>query len=438
MWGLLKRRDFRGLYLGMTFSRIGDTMTFVVISWIALNAGGPRAVGLVVFAGGAVTPFSGPVIGQLLDRFGLRLMMLGDNLGRGLLMLGLAGLVSSGHVRVDYLIAFSIAAAALSPATELGQGMAIPMILGSEDLESANMLMSSSWDLAAWLGPGFAGLAMNLIGYTPVLLIDATTFFLMAAAGTLMPGRQEQPGEEANEPGSALGRLFLGFRLLWQLRTCLVLTLVALGDLFLGGMMEAYLPAFSKLAVHGGPATYGLLVSLAGVGCLCGTMLLTPVVIRLGYARALVVVLAARGLLILPLAAAGSWWLAIVILLVASVPDGSFFPITRTVQQRLIPAEYRGRVAGAKSALGVAGFPLGAAAAGLLVAGIGTGPTAVVMGLGYLPLALLVGLTVKQKDVTRPESGAQSVGIESGIEPMAEECRALAAQPQPDEGNRIS
>lgn len=408
LWYVLKRRDFRGLFLGMTLSRIGDTMTFVVISWIALSIGGPRAVGLVVFAGGAVTPLTGPVIGHLLDRFGLRLLMLADNLGRGLLMLGLAALVSSGHVRVGYLVAFSVVTAGLSPATELGQGVAIPMIVGAEDLQSANMLMSSSWDLAAWLGPGLAGLAMNVFGAAPVLLIDATTFFLMAAAGTLMPGRQEQTAEEDRDGGSALGRLFLGFRVMWRFRAALVLTMVGLGDMFLGGMMETYLPAFSKMAVHGGPATYGLLVSLAGAGCLCGTLLLTPVVSRLGYARALITVLVLRGLLILPLAAAGSLWLALIILCAASVPDGSFFPVSRTVQQRLIPAEYRGRAAGARSALSAAGFPLGSAAAGLLVAGIGTGPTAIVMGLGYLPLALAVGLSPHLKDVARPEPGARS------------------------------
>lgn len=37
---ILQRRTFRFLFLGVTLSRIGDAMTFVVISWLALGIGG--------------------------------------------------------------------------------------------------------------------------------------------------------------------------------------------------------------------------------------------------------------------------------------------------------------------------------------------------------------------------------------------------------------
>jgi hypothetical protein len=103
-----------------------------------------------------------------------------------------------------------------------------------------------------------------------------------------------------------------------------------------------------------------------------------------------VLVLAARGLALLPLAAVSSWAVAAVVVAVAAMPDGPFFPISRTVQQRLIPAPVAGRVQGARSALGVVGFPLGAAVGGAAVAALGAGPTAVLMAAGYAALALAV------------------------------------------------
>src|SRR5215469_3980698 len=118
---VLRRRTFRYLFVGVTFSRIGDAMALIVISWIALGIGGPRAVGLVVFAGGFVAPLSAPLIGYLLDKLGLRLLLLADNLTRGMLMVGLAVLVQLGHVRLEYLIVFAVLSGLLSPATELGQ-----------------------------------------------------------------------------------------------------------------------------------------------------------------------------------------------------------------------------------------------------------------------------------------------------------------------------
>jgi hypothetical protein len=46
-------------------------------------------------------------------------------------------------------------------------------------------------------------------------------------------------------------------------------------------------------------------VSIAGLTCLAGTLFLTPLATRLGSGPALVLVLAARGLAILPLVFAG-------------------------------------------------------------------------------------------------------------------------------------
>jgi MFS family permease len=89
-------------------------MAFVVISWLALAAGGPRAVGAVMFVGGAVTALTAPVLGYLLDTAGLRWLMAADNAVRCGLMIGLAVLARSGHVTACTLMAFMAVSAALT------------------------------------------------------------------------------------------------------------------------------------------------------------------------------------------------------------------------------------------------------------------------------------------------------------------------------------
>jgi predicted MFS family arabinose efflux permease len=409
---VLRKKSFRYLFLGITFSRIGDSMTFIVISWLALRIGGPRAVGVVVFAGGIVSPVAAPVFGYLLDRLGVRGCLLADNLGRGVLMLGLASLVRLGHLGIEELIGFQLVSGCLSPATELGQNVAAPMLTEPGQLGAANRLLSSSWEVSAFIGPAFAGFAIAAIGSAQVLFIDAATFFTMAGIAPLMPGRQERPEQhQAEGSGRAGPQLLAGFSILWRLRPVAVLTVIGVADLFLGGMMEVFLPAFNKLTLHHGPVGYGLLVSIAGLACLCGTLFLTPVVDRLGAGPALVVVLAARGLAVLPLAFVVSWRVAVIVVAFAAVPDGSFFPMSQTVQQRLIPAGQRGRVQGARGALGVAGFPLGSALGGLLVAGAGAHATAAVMAAGYLLLAVATMLTPQLMQHTRQSPARDQRGV---------------------------
>ncbi len=124
--GVLGNGPFLRLVAGMTFSRVGDAMTFIVVSWLALRAGGPRAVGLVAFAAACAGPVTAPLIGHLIDRLGLRPLILADNLIRGCLMAGLAVLADLGLARLGYLVAFAVGAALLSPATELARDVALP------------------------------------------------------------------------------------------------------------------------------------------------------------------------------------------------------------------------------------------------------------------------------------------------------------------------
>jgi MFS family permease len=394
MADVLRHREFRYLAIGVTMSRVGDAMSFVVIAWLALSIGGPAAVGMVVFAGGVVTALGAPVIGYLLDVLGLRRLMLLDNLIRGLLMVALAGLVHTGGARLWHLLVFAVLSALLAPATEIGHSVAVPVLLKSRELDAANRLLSASWDIAAWIGPAVAGFGIEIIGSPSVLLIDAATFFVMALVALVMPGRLEHDdGADAGRPSTTIGRLLGGFAILWRLRPAAVLTLIGVAHLFLGGMYEVFLPAFNKITLEESAATYGLLVSISGGASLLGTLALTPLLTRLGYGPALVLVLAVRGLAALPLAFIGSWGLAAFFVALAAMPDGSYYPLARTVGQRIIPPSVRGRVQGAGAALGVAGWPLGAAVGGLLMATTGPPATAVVMALGYLPLAVLILLT---------------------------------------------
>jgi hypothetical protein len=178
---------------------------------------------------------------------------------------------------------------------------------------------------------------------------------------TSVTGRLADRSDRRRRRGASL---LVGFRVLWQLRPVAALTVITVADLFLSGMMEVLLPAFSKLALRQSATQYGLLVSIAGAACLAGTLILSPIAGRLGTGRGLALVLAARGLLLLPLMFAGLLRRGRSDRRDCVLPDGSFFSISRTVQQRLIPAEVRGRVLGARGALTAAGFPLGAAACG--------------------------------------------------------------------------
>jgi MFS family permease len=84
---LLGRPEFRRLWIGSTASALGDSSTWIALSWLIYERTHSSArVGLLVFVYGAPVLLGGVAIGPLLDRFGAVRMMRLDSLFRGCVM----------------------------------------------------------------------------------------------------------------------------------------------------------------------------------------------------------------------------------------------------------------------------------------------------------------------------------------------------------------
>lgn len=418
---LVRRRHFRLFFLGVTASRLGDTFLAVALAWLILKIGTPTDLGLLILIGGAPRAVGAPVAGYVLDRYGPRLALVVDNGLRAVLLLVIPLLSSAGALRVVYLYPLVFAGALLSSATEVGQEIVAPTLVADDELEAANGLLAATFDLAEWVGPAAAGLTVALAGVQPAIVVDACSFLGMAAAATALPAAGGRPTERATR--STMADLVHGYRTLRACRGVLTLTLTALGVLTIDGALQVFWPAYSRTTLGSGPATYGLLVSAAGVGSLAGTLLLTPVVGRLRPSRSLPLAVAGSGLCLALLAAIHTVVIAVGLAVLVGVLAAPFYPIARAVLQRLVPEHERGRVFGARASITACGFPTGAAVGGLLLTGTSAPVTALIIAAAHAPIAL--GLLAFP---SRPE----------GDEESATESRLAATCGRESEGEELS
>lgn len=79
------------------------------------------------------------------------------------------------------------------------------------------------------------------------------------------------------------------------------------------------------------------------------------------------------------LALAGNVGVAVALVAIASFLWGPYYVVQRTLVQRLVPADARNQVVGARMAISPLGFPLGSAAGGLLLDHISTDVVIVAM-----------------------------------------------------------
>ncbi|MFS8097257.1 MFS transporter [Lentzea alba] len=367
---------FRRFWLGMMVSRCGSAFTVVALSWLVLDLAGPRELGLVLLCSGLPILVCGPIAGRLLDRYPVRLLLGWDNALRGLFIAVLPVLGQFGRLHVAHICVVAAASAALAAMSEVAEGVLVPRLVEDGDLESANSLLSVNWELAYVAGPPAAGFLVGTAGVDAALLVDAASFAVMSWLCFRLPDLRV-PARPERRPA---------FALLARYRPAVVLTLCAMGFLFLSGATDLLYPVYARNVLHDGALAFGVLLGAAGAGGLCGVLFGLPMFLRLPQRVRLPFVIAAGAPALAALVFTEVLPVAAVLVAVSSFLWGPYYAIERSMFQRAVPDDVRGQVTGARAAMTSPGYPLGSAAGGLLLTG-STAIAVVVLAAAYVVLA---------------------------------------------------
>ena len=388
---------FRRFWLGMMISRAGDAFTVVALSWLVLGIAGPLQLGVVLMCFGLPRVVSGPVAGRLLDRPGTkdpRRLLAADNAARGILIAVVPVLLWLHHLAVADLYVIAVASALCSALTEVAEASLVPRMVADEHLEGANSLLAANWELATIAGPAASGLIVATVGAGLALLLDAVSFAVMAALCLRLPAFR--PVRAADPSPRATARHHRGPGLLLRFPAVAVLTACSVGMLCLDGMATVLYPVYCRTFLHVTAAGYGILVAAAGVGALLGVAAGPALFGRLPPAWRVGTAVAAGAPLFALLRVAPDLPVAAILLGLATFGWGPYFAFDRTLMQRLVPDDVRGRLAGARMTVSSLGFPLGTAAGGALIGAAGAPAMILVIAAAYLALGSLPVLAAAQ------------------------------------------
>jgi MFS family permease len=360
----LRHPAFRRLWLGLSLSYLGDQFTIIALLWFVLQVTGSGvAVGLVILCFDLPGVVTGAPLGRLLDRYQPRLVMGVDNLARAAIIAAIPTLYALGSLQLWHIFALALLAGALSPATTAGARAFLPHLVDDRDLERANALTATSLQFSYLAGPLAAGLVVATLGGPWALFIDAASFLLMGLLALTLPAIARGPRVVRH----AAANRWLGFGALFSLRYVPAITLLSLVFFFSYGPLEAALPVYSDQTLHANAGGYGLLWTGFGVGAFLGVITLTRLSMRWRPSVALPLIAVLWGALLLPLLFIHQLLLAMLFLGIAGASWSPYTPMETTLLQRLVPAEIRGQVFGARHSLVVAAAPLGAALGGVLL-----------------------------------------------------------------------
>jgi len=374
--GLLRQRDFALLWGGATISALGDGMSFVALLWLLIERGGsPTDVGLLAAIHTAPVIIGGIATGPILDAFDPRRVLAADNTLRGLAMASVPIAAAMGALTTAHLFVVAAIYGLLFMTSAAGIPSLITRLVRGDELITANAMESLSFSLSGLIGPGVAGLLIAFVGAPFVLAIDALTYFVFVACLLAMrrggQGETPEPASEA-EAGAASAPTSKGLgpavRFILGSAPIVAITLFYMSVNIAGGIVTVVIPLYVRDVLLGGPATFGLLLSVLTAGDLAGLLVVGAVNWHWPLGRSIAWALLSSGLVILlwlsepPIAVLGA------ILFVWGALSSSLTPWAQTIRMRLIPPEMRGRVFALLRTAMQSTRPIGAIAAGFLVA----------------------------------------------------------------------
>lgn len=357
---LMSYAGYRNLWVSNLLVSIGASAFPIALAVTVLDAGGTATtLGLILAARVLSSVLLSLVGGVWADRLPRKYVMIGADVYRGVLMIGLI-FVATPNVPAWSLAVLVFAMGAGEAFGFPASGAILPSILPPEKLPAGNVMRSVGVRIATIVGPGIGGFSVALIGGRLTFAITAIFFF----AGTAMLlNIKEKPREVTVFRPSFITELHEGLRTVWHtpwVAACIAMSTLQL--MVVMGSENVLLPVITRRVFH----TNAVFATAAAMFSIGGTV---SALIAMKYrARhpGLVSVLIWGLFAIAPLVLAfpSSRTVIIVGYLIAGISIGPWEAYWSTAIQKEIPQELQGRVFSVDYMGSVGLMPLGMALVG--------------------------------------------------------------------------
>ncbi len=335
-------RDFRLAMTAKALSVTGGQMQSVAIGWQVYElTNDPLDLGFVGLVQFAPALFLALLAGHAADRYDRRKILLAYHAGMvasGLALFLVARMPAGAGEKIAAIYVISALLGVLRTFAGPANSALLPQLVPLDVFPAAVAWSSSTWQLAAILGPALGGV-VYAIGSAPLVYATAAT----CACGALFAVTGMAPRPPLSARGMSFETLVAGLR--YVFRNKMVLGSISL-DLFavLFGGAVALLPIYARDILHVGPHGLGVLRSAPAFGAATMAIGLAyrPITRRLGATMFLSVAVFGGATIVFGLSR--SFALSLVALFVIGASDMISVVIRQLLVQLATPDEMRGRV----------------------------------------------------------------------------------------------
>jgi MFS family permease len=204
-----RRPNYRRLFFANIISQLGDWLTYVAVSMLALEQGsGALAVAFVLIGHQLPQAILSPYAGAFADRFDRRKIMIYATRTQSALTVLMALSALANYLVLVQL--FLVARMSLTAFFDTAESASIPRLVEKEEISLANALSGGAWSVTFATGVALGGVLSAFIGPIAAIAADAFTFFF---ASLLIA---KLPAIEPERTGAPASGVFFELRAAWR------------------------------------------------------------------------------------------------------------------------------------------------------------------------------------------------------------------------------
>jgi MFS family permease len=409
-------RNYRLYFFGQLVSVAGTWMQTVAQSFLVLDlTHSGTQLGLTTAVRFLPMLVLGPAGGLLADRMDKRRVLYATQTLQGLLAAAFAIALATHSMSLPLVYVLALALGFVSVPDNPARQSFISEMVPPDELANAVTLNSVAMNMARVFGGALGGVIAAGIGLTMCFTLNAISFGAVLISLALMRTAELYP---ARKLARKKGQVRAGLRYVSGTPELLIPLIMIAVVGTLAWEFQVTLPLMASKVFHGGPAAYGVMASVMGVGAVVGGLI--SAARPRPRARALCLAAIGWGIAILAAALAPNMPLELVTMLFVGYGSITFNSFAKTSLQLAAKPQMRGRVMALWALAWLGSTPIGGPIVGWIGQEAGArwslivgGAATLVCGIAVLPALNKIDRTASARAAADAGSGDLAHGPES-------------------------
>ena len=385
----LKYRNFRLFFPGLIVSQIGIWIQNIAIGWLVYDmTRSAFMMGFIMFCNAIPLFLLTPFVGVFIDKLNKHKLLMSIQILFASQALIISVLTFCGLLRIWNIIILGLFLNVIAAIDlPLRQSIFVHLVDDKKDLGNAISLNSTCFNLARLVGPAIAGILVASVGVGVCFFINFICFIpaiiLVSRMNIIVKNNLIVQNETIFES------LKEGFSYIKHNKKIILLLIFLAIFSFIGLTYPMLMPIYTKEVFHANADVLGLLMAMAGVGALIGSLLIASKTTTSGLKYILCSGAFVFSISLLILGFSNSLYFSVFAMFILGMGMTSCITCDNTLLQMIIDDDKRGRVMSIHSICFLGTTSISNLFAGTVAQHIGISNTFIVFGVFLLFVSII-------------------------------------------------